>query len=41
LARLLADRTNWEARREAGRIHVATNHDWHRNAERYLPVYQG
>ena len=40
LARLLADRSRWEARREAGRVHVATNHDWHRNAVRYLGVYQ-
>jgi PEP-CTERM/exosortase A-associated glycosyltransferase len=40
LARLLSDRSQWEARLAAGRIHVATNHDWHRNAVRYLDVYQ-
>jgi glycogen synthase len=40
LARLLSDRSNWEMRREAGRRHVATNHDWHRNAMRYLDLYQ-
>jgi glycosyltransferase involved in cell wall biosynthesis len=31
LARLLSDRSQWDARREAGRIHVAANHDWHHN----------
>lgn len=40
LARLLSDRSQWDARREAGRIHVATNHDWHHNGARYLGVYQ-
>lgn len=40
LARLLSDRSRWEERREAGRIHVATNHDWHHNVSRYLGVYQ-
>ncbi|MDE1916279.1 MAG: glycosyltransferase, exosortase A system-associated [Sphingomonadales bacterium] len=40
LARLLSDRSNWDMRRIAGRKHVAENHDWHRNAARYLDVYQ-
>jgi len=40
LAGLLGDRSNWEARRSAGRAHVAQNHDWARNAARYLDVYQ-
>lgn len=40
LARLLGDRSHWGARRAAGRQHVAEHHDWHRNAARYLDVYQ-
>ncbi|MBU6268006.1 MAG: glycosyltransferase, exosortase A system-associated [Sphingomonadales bacterium] len=40
LARLLSDRSNWDIRREAGKAHVAINHDWRRNAERYRGVYQ-
>jgi len=40
LGRLLSDRSNWEVRREAGRAHVAADHDWRRNAERYRDVYQ-
>ncbi len=40
LAALLADRGNWEARLGAGRAHVADNHDWARNIQRYLTVYQ-
>ena len=40
LAALLSDRSGWEARRMAGRGHVAINHDWARNARRYRDVYQ-
>ncbi len=40
LAALLADRCNWEARLCAGRAHVADNHDWARNVDNYLTVYQ-
>ena len=40
LAGLLSDRSNWEARRLAGRAHVAQSHDWAANARRYLNVYQ-
>lgn len=40
LAALLADRSGWEARRVAGRAHVAANHDWARNVYRYQDVYQ-
>ena len=40
LAALLADRASWEARLMAGRAHVAANHDWARNIQCYLSVYQ-
>jgi PEP-CTERM/exosortase A-associated glycosyltransferase len=40
LADLLANRGCWDARRAAGRAHVAAHHDWSRNAERYRGVYQ-
>jgi len=40
LAALLSDRTGWEARRVAGRAHVADNHDWRHNAQRYRGIYQ-
>jgi glycogen(starch) synthase len=40
LAALLADRSGWGARRAAGHAHVAANHDWARNVERYRAVYQ-
>ena len=40
LARLLADRSGWDARRAAGRAHVAASHDWARNIHRYHDVYQ-
>lgn len=40
LAALLADRSGWEARRDAGRAHVAAHHDWARNVHRYQDVYQ-
>lgn len=40
LARLLADPGSWERLRRAGREHVAQRHDWARNVQRYLDVYQ-
>ena len=40
LARLAGSRDGWEAMRAAGRTHVESRHDWARNAERYLDVYQ-
>jgi len=40
LAGLLSDRSNWAARLDAGREHVAQAHDWAGNAARYLDVYQ-
>ncbi len=40
LAGLLADPNGWDARRAAGRAHVAAHHDWARNIQRYHPVYQ-
>ncbi len=40
LAGLLADRGQWETRKEAGRRFVEVERDWARNAARYLPVYQ-
>ncbi len=40
LARLLADRSGWEARRAAGREHVARRHDWAVNVRRYQDIYQ-
>lgn len=40
LAALLEGRAGWDAMRAAGRAHVASNHDWARNALRYPDVYQ-
>lgn len=40
LAALLDQRATWDAMREAARNHVARNHDWARNVQRYQPVYQ-
>ncbi|HEX4847391.1 MAG TPA: glycosyltransferase, partial [Novosphingobium sp.] len=40
LADLLEARDQWEARRRAGREHVARNHDWQANIYRYQDVYQ-
>lgn len=40
MAGLLADRDSWEARRHAGRAHVAAHHDWARNVYRYQDIYQ-
>ena len=41
LARLLDDRSGWDARRAAARLHVESDHDWARNARRYRDLYQG
>jgi glycogen(starch) synthase len=40
LAGLLADRGDWEARRDRGRCFVESERDWARNVARYAPVYQ-
>jgi glycogen(starch) synthase len=40
LAALLAGRAGWDARRAAGRAHVAASHDWQHNIYRYHDVYQ-
>ena len=32
--------SEWDAIRESARMHVAENHDWARNVERYRRVYQ-
>ena len=40
LAGLLADRSQWEARRAAGVAFVRAERDWARNAGNYVPVYQ-
>ena len=40
LAALLGDSSGWDARRAAGRAHVAASHDWARNVYRYQDVYQ-
>ena len=40
LANLLADRSGWSERRGLARAHVAANHDWARNVQRYQAVYQ-
>ncbi len=40
LADLLDRRDDWDAMREAARRHVAENHDWARNIQRYQLVYQ-
>ncbi len=40
LADLVEAKTGWPAMREAARSHVAQNHDWARNVDRYLGVYQ-
>jgi glycogen synthase len=40
LADLLADRSSWDARRAAGRAHVAARHDWALNVYRYQDIYQ-
>lgn len=40
LADLLADKSNWELRRAAGRRHIAERHDWSMNIVRYQDVYQ-
>ena len=40
LTDLLNDRSSWDRRRAAGRAHVAANHDWARNVQRYQAIYQ-
>ena len=40
LGRLLADRSGWQALRDAGRRHVELRHDWAINVQRYQDVYQ-
>ena len=40
LAALFDRRATWDAMRDAAREHVAVNHDWARNVQRYQPVYQ-
>jgi glycogen synthase len=40
LARLLDRREEWGAMRDAARDHVARNHDWAANVQRYQAVYQ-
>lgn len=40
LADFIDARAEWPAMRERGRAHVAASHDWGRNVERYLAVYQ-
>ena len=40
LARFIDEKYLWPAMREAGRRHVSENHDWARNIDRYLAVYQ-
>src|SRR5262249_10212440 len=40
LARLLADRSGWEKRRDAARIFVESERNWSTNVARYAPVYQ-
>ena len=40
LAGLLADRSGWEARRDRAAAFIASERDWARNVENYLPVYQ-
>lgn len=40
LAALLEDCDSWDARRVAGRAHVANAHNWSQNVHRYQDVYQ-
>ena len=40
LARLLADRSGWDARRDAARAFVEGERNWSTNVARYAPVYQ-
>ncbi len=40
LARFIDEKYRWPGMREAGRLHVAANHDWARNIDRYRAVYQ-
>ncbi len=40
LARMVADRSGWDAMRDRARAHVAARHDWAQNIRRYQDVYQ-
>ena len=40
LADLLENRSDWDERRSLARAHVAANHDWARNVQRYRAIYQ-
>jgi PEP-CTERM/exosortase A-associated glycosyltransferase len=40
LAEVLGAREDWDAIRSRALAHVRARHDWHRNAARYLDVYQ-
>ena len=40
LAELVDAKSGWPSMRENARCHVAQNHDWARNVDRYLGVYQ-
>ena len=40
LARLFADRTGWEARRDSARRFVERDRNWSSNISRYIPAYQ-
>ena len=40
LAGLLEAKTAWPAMRDRARAHVARHHDWGKNVERYLAIYQ-
>lgn len=40
LAKLFANRGNWDQRRETARQFVETNRNWSSNISRYAPVYQ-
>ena len=40
LAELLERRSEWDAIRARGVEHVRARHNWHKNARRYLDVYQ-
>ena len=40
LARMFADRGDWDARRDRARRFVAQDRNWSSNISRYIPVYQ-
>ena len=39
LARIIADRSEWDAMKDRAQMHVRTRHDWAINVARYLSVY--